>query len=152
MRRLIRRLIGDRHGVAAIEAALLAPIFLALGFGCADIGGMLLERHRIKVGLALGARMLARAPVPSAMESTAKNIAVTGRPSGGTSRVQGWTTDDLVVSYRFISNSTGAYAGPASVRIVRLETTKAYEGLGLLNLVGVGSPSIHEWHEERWTG
>jgi Flp pilus assembly protein TadG len=145
-------MIGDQRGVAAIEAALLAPIFLALGFGCADIGGMLLERHRIKVGLALGARMLARAPVPSAMESTAKNIAVTGRPSGGTSRVQGWTANDLVVSYRFVSNSTGTYAGPASIRIVRLETTKDYEGLGLLNLVGVGSASIHEWHEERWTG
>ncbi|MFC3080040.1 TadE/TadG family type IV pilus assembly protein [Phenylobacterium terrae] len=152
MRRLIRRLIGDRRGVAATEAALLAPVFLAIGFGCADAGGLLLERHRIKVGLALGARMLARAPVPSAMESTAKNIAVTGRPSGGASRVQGWTTNDLVVSYRFVANSGGAYVGGANIRIVRLETTKDYEGLGLLNFVGVGATTIRAWHEERWTG
>jgi Flp pilus assembly protein TadG len=152
VRRLIRRLIGDRRGVAATEAALLAPIFLAIGFGCADAGGLLLERHRIKVGLALGARMIARAPIPSAMESTAKNIAVTGRPSGGTARVQGWTSNHLVVSYRFVSNGDGAYVGPSDIRIVRLETTKPYQGLGLLKFVGVPSATIHEWHEERWTG
>ena len=152
MRRLIRRLIADRRGVAAIEAALLAPVFLALGFGCADAGGLLLERHRIKVGLALGARMLARAPVPSAMEPAAKNIAVTGTPTGGTPRVQGWAADDLVVSYRFVANAGGAYVGPSNIRIVRLETTKTYEGLGLLKFVGVGAATIHTWHEERWTG
>lgn len=152
MRRLLHRLIGDRRGVAATEAALIAPVFLALGFGCADVGGLLLERHRIKVGLALGARMLARAPVPSAMESTAKAIAVTGRPSGGTPRVQGWTTSNLVVSYRFVSNGSGAYVGPSNIRIVRLETTKSYQGLGLLSFVGVGATTIHAWHEERWTG
>lgn len=152
MRRLIRRFVRDRRGVAATEAALLAPVFLAIGFGCADAGGLLLERHRIKVGLALGARMLARAPVPSTMEATAKNIAVTGRPSGGAARVQGWSANDLVVSYRFVANSGGAYVGPSNIRIVRLETTKDYEGLGLLSFVGVGATSIHAWHEERWTG
>ncbi len=151
-RRLARRFGKDRRGVAAVEAALLAPVMFAVGFACADAGNMLLERHRIKVGLALGARMVARAPDPTAMEATAKNVAVTGQTSGGTARVDGWTTGQVSVSYRFIANGSGQYVGPATLRIVRVTTTKPYTGLGLLRMVGQEGLTIQAAHEERWTG
>ena len=66
--------------------------------------------------------------------------------------MQGWEVDDLVVSYRFVPNAAGAYVGASNIRIVRLETTKPYQGLGLLSFVGVGATTIRAWHEERWTG
>lgn len=150
--RLARSLARDRRGVAAVEAALLAPLMFAVGFACADAGNMLLERHRMKVGLALGARMIARAPDPAAMEAVARNVAVTGQTSGGTARVKGWTTAQVSVSYRFIANGSGQYVGPATLRIVRLTTAKPYTGLGLLRLVGQEGLSLQATHEERWIG
>jgi Flp pilus assembly protein TadG len=150
--RLLGQFARDLRGVAAVEAALLAPILFAVGFACADAGNLLLERHRIKVGLALGARMIARAPDTTAIEPIAKNVAVTGQTAGGTARVPGWTTAQVSVAYRSIANGSGTYVGPATLRIVRITTTKPYTGLGLLRIVGQEGLTIEEAHEERWIG
>lgn len=149
---LVRRFATDRRGVAAVEAALLMPVLFAVGFACADAGNLLLERHRMKVGLALGARMIARAADPAGMEATAKNVAVTGEVAGGTARVKGWTTAQVSVSYRLVANGSGQYVGPATLRIVRIASSKPYTGLGLLHMVGQEGLTIQAAHEERWTG
>ena len=107
----------------------------------------------MKAGLASGARYLAKARDPVAAQAAAVNIAVTGRRDGsGTPRVKGWRTQDVTVSYRLVPNTTGAYTGADELRIIRMQTQRSYEGLGLLQLVGVGSFQVSATHEERWTG
>lgn len=148
---LLRRLRTDRSGSAVLEAALVAPMLISLGFGCADAGNLLIERHRIKTGLSAGARLLARAPDPPAMEAAARNLAVTGSIAGGSPKVRGWTADEVQVSYRLVANS-GAYAGGSQVRVIRLQTQHDYSGFGLLSLVGLDDLTVAAAHEERWTG
>lgn len=149
---MIRRLMEDCRGAAAIEAALVTPFLLVVTLGAADAGNLLLERHRMKAGLATGARLIAHSANPTAVEAAARNAAVTGRTSGGTAVVPGWTTAQVAVSYRWVANSSGQYTGPSSLRIVRLETTRPYAGFGLLRLAGLNSVSTTTFHEERWTG
>lgn len=149
---MIRAFLRDQRGVAAVEAALVAPFLLAITVGAADIGNLLLQRHHMKAGLAAGARLLAHAAAPTAAETSARELAVTGRRSGGTSRVPGWTTAHVSVSYRMVANGSGQYSGPSTIRIVRLQSTFPYVGFGFLRVAALNSLSINTSHEERWTG
>ena len=149
---MIGPFLACRRGAAAVEAALAMPLLFALGFAAADAGYLFSETHRMKAGLAAGARYLAKARDPSAREADAKNIAVTGRRSGGTAKVDGWTAADVTVTWRTIDNTTHAYTGADQIRIVRLESRRAYQGFGLLSLMGVGAFDVSAAHEERWTG
>jgi Flp pilus assembly protein TadG len=149
---LTARFVQCRSGSAGIETAFAMPVLLALGFATADAGLLLSESHRMKSGLAAGAHLLARAQDVTASEDDAVNLAVTGQiASGGTARVKGWTAAQVTVSYRMVTNN-GAYAGDDDVRVVRLESERAYEGLGMLRIVGRGGMRIRAEHEERWTG
>ena len=142
-----------RRGAAAVEAALVLPILLCTGLAAGDAAYLLSESHRMKAGLAAGARYMSKARDPVAMEAAAVNVAVTGRRDGsGTPRVKGWRTQDVTVSYRMVANTTGAYTGPEQLRIVRLQSQRAYQGFGLLRLVGLGAIQVQAAHEERWTG
>ena len=138
------------RGSATVEAALVVPFLLTIGLGAGEVAGVVNETHRMKAGLASGARLLARAQDPTAVEAEARNLAVTGVRTGGTARVAGWTPAQVAVSYRMVSNAAGTYTGGASIRIVRLTSTKPYHGLGLLRLAKAGQVSAA--HEERWTG
>ncbi|HEX8570067.1 MAG TPA: TadE/TadG family type IV pilus assembly protein [Caulobacteraceae bacterium] len=148
----MRSFLACRRGAAAVEAALVLPLLISVGLAAADAGWLFSETHRTKAGLAAGARYLAKARVPTAVEADAENIAVTGRRTGGTARVKGWTVAHVTVSYRTIDNSTQAYTGPATIRIVRLRSVRPYQGFGLLSLMGVGALNVAAVHEERWTG
>lgn len=150
---MIRAFAACRSGAAAVEAALVMPLLITLGLGAADAGYLFSETHRMKAGLATGARYLAKAPNPQAVEGAAANLAVTGRRSGqGESRVTGWTPAQVQVTYRMVSNTGGAFTGPDQLRIIRLESTRPYTGFGLLALVGLSSIEVNAAHEERWTG
>jgi Flp pilus assembly protein TadG len=150
---MIRAFARCRRGAAAVEAGLVLPLLITLGLAAADAGYMFSETHRMKAGLATGARYLAKAPDPVAVQGAAANLAVTGRRTGqGYSRVPGWTPAQVQVSYRMVSNTSGAFTGPNQLRIIRLESTRPYTGFGLLALVGLGTIQVHAFHEERWTG
>lgn len=145
--------LKSRRGSAGIETAFALPVLLALGFGAADAGWLLSEAHRMKVGLAAGAHLLARSRDVGASEDEARNLAVTGRiSSGGAARVKGWTTTDVQITYRLVDNNAGDYAGGGQVRIVRLASARPYAGFGLLKLAGLGEMTVSAAHEERWTG
>ena len=149
---MIRTLLSCRRGSAIVEAALIMPFVLTLGFAAADAGALMSESHRMKAGLAAGARFLARAKDPATVEEDARNIAVTGsRTSGGTPRVKGWTAAQVTISYRIIPDPSGAYAGGGDVKIIRLTSQRSYTGLGLLRLAGAGPITLRATHEERWT-
>ena len=147
-----RSFLSCRRGAAAVEGALVLPLLVTLGLAAADAGNLFSETHRMKAGLAAGARYLAKARQPEMAQTAAINIAVTGRRSGGTPRVSGWSTTHVSVSYREVDNTTHAYTGGNTVRIVRLQTQRPYQGFGLLALLGVGLVEITAAHEERWTG
>jgi Flp pilus assembly protein TadG len=146
------RFLRDERGSAGVEAALVAPVLLAVVLGASDMGSMLLERHKMKAGLAAAARLLAHAPDPTALETVAKNVAVTGQTSGGTATVAAWTTSQVAVSYRMTSNTAGQYIGGSSIRVIRLQSSRTYTGFGMLKLVGINSVPLTVAHEERWTG
>ena len=148
----MKAFLACRRGAAAVEAALTMPLLLSLGFAAADAGYLFSETHRTKAGLAAGARYLAKARQPDLVQADAINIAVTGRRSGGTASVAGWTTAHVTVSYRTIDNAAHTYTGPATVRIIRLHSQRPYQGFGLLRLMGVGALDVEALHEERWTG
>lgn len=150
VRRLARRFGRCVRGSATVEAALVVPFMLSIGLGAAEAGAMVSETHKMKAGLAAGARLLARAQDPPSLEADARNLAVTGQRSGGAPRVPGWTSAQVTVSYRWVSNSSGDYTGGSSIRIVRLQSAKPYRGLGLLSLFA--GNQITASHEERWTG
>jgi len=138
------------RGSAAVEAAVVVPVLLTIGLGAAETGNLVSENHRMKVGLAAGARMLARAQAPETLEAQARNLAVTGARTGGGPRIANWRTSDVQISYRWIDNATGAYTGGSRIRVIRLESTKPYHGLGFLGLVR--PLQVNAMHEERWTG
>ena len=147
----IHRFARCERGAATVEAAVAVPLLLLIGLGGAEMGNFVNEAHKMKTGLAAGARLLARASAPEATEASARNLAVTGlTTANGTPRVRGWTAAQVTVSYRWVANTGAAYTGGAQIRIVRLESTTPYRGLGLLPLV-TGS-SVSAAHEERWTG
>lgn len=149
---MIRRFRANESGAAAVEAALLMPFLLAATVTAADVGKALLDRHLMKTGLAAGARLLARASDPTTIETQARNLAVMGRPSGGKSRIAGWSPAQVSITYRLVANGTGAYLGGPTVRVVRVESSIPYTGFGLVNLIGGGALSVTAVHEERWTG
>jgi len=120
-----------RRGAAAVEAALVLPILVFAGMGAADAGYLFSEEHRMKSGLAAGARYLSKARDPATAQASAVNIAVTGRRDGsGYARVSGWKASDVSVTYRLISNTTGAYTGGGNVAILRIDSPRARRGGG----------------------
>ena len=150
MSRFLQAFIRCARGSAAVEAAVVVPVLLTIGLGAAEAGNLVNENHKMKVGLAAGARMLARAQAPESLEDQARNLAVTGVRTGGDPRISNWRTTQVQISYRFIDNSSNAYTGGTQIRVIRLESTKPYHGVGLLGLAR--SVQVHGVHEERWTG
>ena len=148
----MNRFLSCRRGAAAVEAALVMPILISLGLAAADAGYLFSETHRTKAALAAGARYLAKARNPTAVEADAINLAVTGRRTGGTAKVRGWSTDDVTVSYRVVDNANHAYTGADTIRIIRMYSERPYQGFGLLSLMGMGAVDVVAVHEERWTG
>jgi len=140
------------RGGAAVEAALVMPFLMALGLGGADAGGLFLESHKIKAGVASAARLVANAQVPENVEAQARNLAVTGQRTGGTPRVRGWTTAGVTISYRQVSNSGSLYNGPSNVRIVRVEGVHTSAGFEFLQMFGMPSFTLRAVQEERWLG
>ena len=147
----LRRFLRCRRGSATVEAAVAVPMLMLIGLGAAEMGTMVSEAHKMKSGLAAGARLLARAQDPAAMEARARELAVTGSTTpGGMPRLRDWTAAQVTVSYRWADNPNGTYTGGAQIRIIRRQSTIPYTGLGVLRLAG--AMQVSAAHEDRWTG
>lgn len=55
-KRLTRRLVRDERGAAALEFALIAPMFFAAVLGTFEVGRALYERNRLSAACSLGVR------------------------------------------------------------------------------------------------
>jgi Flp pilus assembly protein TadG len=102
------RLALRRHvrGLAAVELALIAPFFLFLMVGTAELGRALYEYNTLTKAVRNGAQYLARHAVTAAgivntapYETAAKNLVVYGDPTGNSSALlKDMKTDDVTVT------------------------------------------------------
>ena len=140
--------IRDTRGAAAAEMALMIPLLLVLMFGGFEAGHYFYNEHKVVKAVREGARYAGRLPFTTydcgsgsvAMETQIKEVTRTGQPSGGTSRITGFTNDDVTVALTCDSTfSGGLYNKLGAAPKVEVEATVAYPSLfGQLGLFDGG--------------
>jgi len=152
---------SDRCGAALLELTVVLPVVMAIGFGAIEFGNLIYKDHLLWNGVRDGARYLAGLPYdPSANNTKAQNIVVTGDPSGGTARVAGWTTDQVTVTYLPVPNVANGpcgtekcYRGADTIWIVTVSTSYPYQSVGFMEFLGFGSTTtLTSSHQERIIG
>jgi Flp pilus assembly protein TadG len=91
------RFVADRRGVAAVELALVAPVFCLLAAGVIDIGGVLYTKFKLDAAVSAGANyaQVNAANVSSTNGQTlATNIATIVETSQGSA----WANNTVVVN------------------------------------------------------
>ena len=88
IRKIISRLaefVRDRRGVAAVEMAVVLPLFLLTFSGLVEVGRAYEQANAIEKGLRAGALYLARTSDPAAAsaQAVASDLARSGRLGGG---------------------------------------------------------------------
>lgn len=151
--RFLKRFLAAEQGAALVEAAVILPVFLTLVGGVYEFGFFLYQEQLATSGIRDAARYLALTADPTSVtnQSSARNLAVSGSISGGKPRVAGWETSDVSVSITSIDNATGSYGGGSVVQVVTVSTSFAGHTLGFLGLLGLKSPTISAYHQERCT-
>ena len=81
MKRLFRRLRGDRRGVSVVEFALLAPVFIMMIVGVAQMGILYYAHSSLRNAVSEGARFATIFPRPAASAVIARINA--NRATGG---------------------------------------------------------------------
>ncbi|WP_066819458.1 TadE/TadG family type IV pilus assembly protein [Sphingomonas mali] len=138
------RALACRRGSAAVEMALVTPMFLILGFGSVDLGNYFLSEHAVLKGVRDGARYASRRyPVncvavttdTSAIAVATQNLVRTNTIDGtGAPRLNGWSSNTtIVVSVACNTNATyrgGIYtASTAGAPVVSVTATVPYPSL-----------------------
>jgi Flp pilus assembly protein TadG len=91
MFRMVRRFLKREGGIAAVELALVTPIFLMLFLSMIELGHMIYYSITVEKALRSAATWVGRNEVLTAAVTTAtENIAKTGSPEGGDFLVKGW--------------------------------------------------------------
>jgi Flp pilus assembly protein TadG len=142
------------RGSALLEAAIILPVVLALAGGGFEFGFFLYQQQLIVSGVRDAARYLALSADPTSdiNQSNARNLAVSGSIQGGPPRVPGWTVSDVSVAVDFADNPVGANSAGPKIPIVTVSTSFVDPSLGLLDLLGLGKPTISASHQERFVG
>jgi Flp pilus assembly protein TadG len=156
---LLRRLLGEQSGTAAVEAAVALPVLLVLASGVFEISNAVFDHQEIATGVRDAARYLARVtdPTNATSQTYAKNLAVNGVITGGTARVRGWKVGNVTITITAVANAPGAngeppYRGPNPLNIVTVSTAYLYQQIGLLEAFGLPSPTLNVVHSERAIG
>lgn len=135
----LRFFLTDRSGAAAAEMALILPLALALIFTMFEGAYYAICEHRVIKGVRDAARYAARldrslytcpGATFSGSTATIKNLARTGKLSGGSSAVSGWTDSDITVSVACTAGVGGIYAASGNnAPTVRVSTVVNYPSL-----------------------
>jgi len=146
MGRTIRFLRQATEGSAAMEMALVAPIFFVLMFGAYDLGAYFMSEHVVVQAVRDGSRFASRqafwanmctTPAP-AVPATDQiiNLTRTGTiGSGGTARLGQWTDGPgtITVTVRCDTDTSttygGIYAGSTGVPVVTVTAAVPYGSL-----------------------
>jgi Flp pilus assembly protein TadG len=155
---------SDRCGAALLELTVVLPVVMAIGFGAIEFGNLIYKDHLLWNGVRDGARYLSGLPYdPSANDTNAKNIVVTGDISGGTARVTGWTASQVDILYTTAPNGPTSctiggvpqqcYRGADPIYIVKVSTSYPYQSVGFMGFLGFGSTTtLTASHQERIIG
>ena len=112
----LKGLLGDVRGIAAVEFAMLAPVFCLLLAGVVDLGGVLYTKFKLDAAVTAGANFaqVSAVNVSSTNGATlASNIATIVETSQGS----GWADDGIVVNNgptTTVTSGTASSAGTAS--------------------------------------
>ena len=74
MPKILRRFVGDRRGVSAVEFALLAPLMIGLYLGCVEIADGVSANRKVTLTAAALANLTAQANPPTISASDMDNI------------------------------------------------------------------------------
>ncbi|WP_448187741.1 TadE/TadG family type IV pilus assembly protein [Azospirillum sp. sgz301742] len=152
MRPLLVRLRRDRRGTAIVETAIVLPVIMLLLFGLMEAGRALQQQHTLAKTVRDAARYLARVslacpantdPNWAAARSTAQHLAMTGKLSGGTALVKGWTEASFTVADPTCSNWSGR-----PVQLITVSANVPYQDLGLLGYLGLGPMRLGASHQQ----
>jgi len=172
MSSLLKKLIREDSGTATIEAAVVFPMLMTLGFGAIEFSNAFYDHQEISTGIRDAARYMARVTDPSnnpCNNSTAvgyaKNLAVNAVISGGSARIPGftksessWTTGNVTITCTAVANPVNAatgersYRGQSTLYIVTVTTAVTYPQFGFMTYLGLSAPTINLSHSERWIG
>jgi hypothetical protein len=157
--RMFRSIWSDSKGTALIEAAISLPVLFILVFGVFEFSWAVYQQHLILTGISDAARYIARSTTPNdpTTKKDAKYLATTGAVDGDTSRVRGWTADDIDISYTIINNPTGDNGltdlrGGAVIESVTVSTTFTVPSLGFFGILHISPPILNVSHRERIIG
>lgn len=111
--RALRHSPARSRGLAAVELALLIPMFLFLVYGTAELGTALYQYTTLTKAVRGGAQYLARASVtagvvaPTAAQlTTARNLVVYGQPTAsGSAILPGLSTTDVLITPQAVAPS-----------------------------------------------
>jgi hypothetical protein len=156
---MFRSIWRDSKGTALIEAAISLPVLFILVFGVFEFSWAVYQQHLILTGISDAARYIARSTTPNdpTTKKDAKYLATTGAVDGDTSRVRGWTADDIDISYTIINNPTGDNGltdlrGGAVIESVTVSTTFTVPSLGFFGILHISPPILNVSHRERIIG
>ena len=162
MKRLLlslRRFGRSRRGAAVVEFTLVAPLLIVLMCGMAEFANAMRQYHVMEKGVRDAGRYLARVPmtgctVDGSATTAARNLALTGRTSGGTLLLPSWSDANTVsvTVAACVDNSTGAYRGHAQMPVIQVTADAPYVDLGLLTVLGLGPITLEVSHQQLWIG
>ena len=142
------RFLKSAEGAAAAEMALVLPFLIVLLFGGMELGYYFYSEHQVVKGVRDGARFASRqafssincgSPIPLDVRTAIQEITRTGQISGGTSRIPGWTNDDIDVSVTCPSTAiaTGIYKNEGNAPQINIATSVIYpslfDGVGIID-------------------
>jgi Flp pilus assembly protein TadG len=155
----LRSLCCNDEGSALIEGAIIVPFLLVLVLGVFEFSWLIDQQHLISTGIHDAARYIARSANPRdvTIQSDAKKLATTGAIDGDTSRVRGWTTRDVHITYASVNNSVSSngltpFRGDPAIQIVTVSTTFTVPSLGFFGFLGLKPPALSVSHQERVIG
>jgi Flp pilus assembly protein TadG len=170
MRAIVQKTRTDESGVAMLEAAIVFPFLITLGFGVFDFSNYFYLHQAVVAGVRDAARYLARNACATANPSVApaiscasqigaaEQIAVYGDIGAAAPRVASWTVDDLNVTFAATANPLDPTSGDPIFRgadpiyTVTVSTSFAYSEIGFLTMLGFADPTIAVSHTERVVG
>ncbi|MEE9346738.1 MAG: TadE/TadG family type IV pilus assembly protein [Robiginitomaculum sp.] len=138
-RKPLRGFVFDASGSVAVEAVFVLPFLILLGLGAVDYSNMLLSHHKMQTSVTAAGTYLSRSRTPQNYEAQARNLAVTGKLSGGSAILPSWSVSDITISYQNAQNSNNQYRGQETIKTVKVETRLAYQGFGFVNAITPGA-------------
>jgi len=155
--KFLSRYHKDESGIAGIEGALLFPLLAALGFGIVDSSLLMMQTHKLTAGLTSAGNYLSKTTNPQAVETKAKQLAVSGKfMSGSKPFIDNLHPSNVVISYRNITNQetngTRDYRGGDTIGVVAFTVSVPYEGIGFLKNMTAGNLKVSAKYETRLIG